>query len=299
MRGDGGRERGVIRKLLILLHTIRFEHTAFALPFALTSAFVAADGWPTPWELGWILAAMVGARTAAMAFNRLADLDYDRSNPRTAGRALVTGELTTRQLWGTLIGAAVVYFLAAGMLNRLCLVLSPFALVVLLGYSYTKRFTVLTHWVLGFALGIAPVGAWIAIRGRMDFPPLLLCAAVTLWTAGFDIIYACQDIAFDRQEKLFSVPARWGTRDALVISSLNHVFTVWLLALFGWAADLNWLYLLGVVVLVPVLWWQHRVVRPDDLSRAEAASFVASGLFSIVLFLFAAGDVILMGRTPF
>jgi len=289
----------VLRKLITLLKTIRFEHTAFALPFALTSAFVAADGWPTAWELGWILGAMVGARTAAMAFNRLADLDYDRKNPRTAGRALVTGELTTRQLWVALLVAAAIYFLAARMLNLLCFVLSPFALVVLLGYSYTKRFTVLTHWVLGLALGIAPVGAWIAIRGRVEFPPLLLGAAVTLWTAGFDIIYACQDIAFDRAQGLFSIPARWGASRALLISSVNHVFTVWLLALFGWAADLNWLYLLGVVVLVPVLWWEHRVVRPDDLSRAEAASFVANGIFSLVLFLFAAADAILVGRTPF
>lgn len=289
----------MLPKLITLLKTVRFEHTAFALPFALTSAFVAADGWPTARELGWILAAMVGARTAAMAFNRLADLDYDRKNPRTAGRALVTGDLTTRQLWATLLVAAAIYFLAAGMLNRLCLVLSPFALAVLLGYSYTKRFTVLTHWVLGFALGIAPVGAWLAIRARLDLPPLILCAAVTLWTAGFDLIYACQDIAFDREQGLFSIPARWGAQHALLISSVNHLFTVWLLALFGWFADLNWLYLLGIVLLVPVLWWEHRVVRPDDLSRAEAASFVANGVFSVVLFLFAAADVILIGRTPF
>ncbi len=285
----------MLRKFLALLKAIRFEHTAFALPFALTSAFVAANGWPRVWELGWILAAMVGARTAAMALNRIADLDYDRQNPRTAGRALVTGELTTRQLWATLLVACVLYFLAAGMLNRLCLALSPFALAVLLGYSYTKRFTALTHWVLGFALGLAPVGAWIAIRARVDLPPLLLCLAVTTWTAGFDIIYACQDIAFDRAQGLFSLPARWGARRALVISTVNHVFTVWLLALFGWAAHLGWLYLLGVVLLIPVLWWEHHVVQPDDLRRAEAASFVANGIFSLLLFLFAAADVILFG----
>lgn len=289
----------MLGKLPTLLKAIRFEHTAFALPFALTSAFVAAKGWPRAWELGWIIAAMVGARTAAMAFNRLADLDYDRRNPRTRGRALVTGALTTRQLWVTLIVASALYFLAAGMLNWLCLALSPFALAVLLGYSYTKRFTTLTHWVLGFALGIAPVGAWLAIRAQIDLPPLILCLAVTTWTAGFDIIYACQDIAFDRAQGLFSLPARWGARRALVISTVNHVFTVWLLALFGWAAHLGWLYLLGVVSLIPVLGWEHHVVQPDDLSRAETASFLANGIFSVVLFLFAAADVILIRGMPF
>jgi 4-hydroxybenzoate polyprenyltransferase len=240
---------------------------------------------------------MVGARTAAMAFNRIADLDYDRLNPRTRDRALVTGALTPRQLWAALAGAAAAYFLAAAMLNRLALALSPLALAVLLGYSYTKRFTVWTHWILGFCLGMAPVGAWIAVRGRIDLPPLILGTAVTAWTAGFDIIYACQDIRFDREQGLFSLPARWGARSALVVSTANHVLTVWLLALFGQLARLGYLYFLGVVVLIPVLWYEHHVVRPDDLSRAETASFVANGLFSIVLFLFAAADVILISSS--
>ncbi len=283
----------MLTKIPILLQAIRFEHTAFALPFALMAAFVAARGWPRAGDLGWILVAMVGARTAAMACNRLADVNYDRRNPRTAGRALVTGALTPRQLWVTLLVAAAAYFLAAGMLNRLCLLLSPFALAVLLGYSFTKRFTTFTHWVLGFALGLAPAGAWVAIRGQLDWLPLLLTAAVTTWTAGFDIIYACQDIAFDRAEGLYSVPARWGASRALMISSVNHMFTVWLLVLFGYYAPLGWLYLLGVVLLIPVLWYEHHVVRPDDLSKAEVASFVANGVFSIVLFLFAAADVVL------
>jgi len=282
------------RKLLILLQAIRFEHTAFALPFALTAAFVASNGWPRARTLAWILVAMVGARTAAMAFNRISDLDFDRRNPRTRGRALVTGALTTRQLWAALAVTAAAYFLAAGMLNRLALILSPFALAALLGYSYTKRFTLLTHWVLGACLGMAPVGAWIAVRERVDLAPVVLGAAVTLWTAGFDIIYACQDLAFDRAARLFSLPARWGARHALVVSSANHVVTVWLLVLFGQVAALDWLYYAGVVALVPVLWWEHHIVKPDDLSRAELASFVASGLFSVVLFLFAAADVILL-----
>ncbi len=280
------------RKAAILLRTIRFEHTVFALPFALTAAFVASGGWPRTRVLVWILAAMVGARTAAMAFNRLADLPYDRRNPRTADRALVTGDLSARTLWVTLAAAAAVYFLAAAMLNRLALALSPFALAALLGYSYTKRFTVWTHWVLGFCLGLAPIGAWIAVRGRIDLSPLILAAAVTMWTAGFDIIYACQDIRFDRDHGLLSLPARWGARRSLVISAANHVATVWLLALFGQVADLGALYFLGVVVLVPILWYEHHVVRPDDLSRAELASFLANGVFSIAFFLFAAADVV-------
>jgi len=284
----------MVRKLRILLHTIRFEQTAFALPFALIAAFVASDGWPRARTVGWILVAMVGARTAAMAFNRLADLDFDRRNPRTRKRALVTGDLSTRGLWLTLAVAAGAFFFAAGMLNPLCLKLAPLALALVLGYSYTKRFTVWTHWILGACLGVAPVGAWIAVRGAVDLAPLILGAAVTTWTAGFDIIYACQDVAFDRKERLFSIPARWGTRYALVISAANHVVTIWLLALFGEQATLGWLYYAGVVALVPVLWWEHRIVKPDDLSRAELASFVASGIFSIVLFLFAAMDVILI-----
>ncbi len=279
-------------KLLVLLQTIRFQHSVFALPFALTAAFVASQGWPRADTLAWILVAMVSARTAAMSFNRLADLDYDRRNPRTRKRALVTGEISRRTLWAVLAGSAAVFFVSAGMLNALCLKLSPLALALLLGYSYTKRFTVLTHWILGSCLGIAPVGAWIAVRESIALSPLILAAAVTAWTAGFDIIYACQDIRFDRKEGLYSLPARWGARRALVISALNHVVTIWLLAFFGQTADLGWLYYLGVVALIPVLWWEHHIVRPNDLRRAETASFVASGVFSIVFFLFAAADVI-------
>jgi len=282
----------MIAKTVLLLRTIRFEHTAFALPFALAATFVASQGWPRSWTVLWILVAMVGARTTAMAFNRIADLRYDRANPRTKDRALVTGSLRTRQLWILLVCSAAVYFLAAALLNRLTLVLSPFALAALLGYSYTKRFTVWTHWILGFCLGLAPVGAWIAVRGRIDLPAVILGLAVTAWTAGFDIIYACQDIEFDRKHKLFSIPARWGVRHALVISTANHFVTFWLLALFGQVAQLGWLYYAGIVLLIPVIWWEHHVVRPDDLSRAEIASFFANGIFSIVLFLFAAADVV-------
>jgi len=284
----------MLRRAAILIQAIRFEHTAFALPFALTSTFVASAGWPRLATLAWILVAMVGARTAAMAFNRIADLPYDRLNPRTAGRALVTGALSTRSLWVVLLLAAAVYFLSAAMLNRLALALSPLALAALLAYSYSKRVTVLTHWFLGFCLGLAPVGAWIAVLGRVNLPPIILGLAVTTWTAGFDIIYACQDIAFDRDHHLFSLPARWGIRRALVVSTANHVVTFWLLALYGQLAHLGALYFAGVVLLIPVIWYEHHVVRPTDLSRAELASFLANGVFSIVLFLFAASDVILI-----
>lgn len=282
------------RKTAILLKAIRFGHTIPAICFALTAASVASSGWPRGRTVVWILVAVVGAWAAAMAFNRVANLDYDRRNRRTADRAVASGILKPQDLWALLIAAAAAYFLAAAMLNRLCLVLSPVALAVLLGYSYTKRFTVLTHWILGFCFGLAPVGAWIAVLARIDLAPLVLGAAVTFWTAGFDIIHACQDIAFDRAHGLRSLPARWGARKALVGSAGSHLATVWLLALFGQVADLGWLYFLGVVLLVPMLYVAHRLVRPDDLSRAEIASFFANVVFSVVLFLFAAADVILI-----
>lgn len=293
-------ELNMIGRVGLLLKAIRFEHTVFALPFALTSAFVASGGWPAAGKLVWILAAMVGARTAAMAFNRIADLPYDRANPRTQDRALVTGTLRRRDLWQLLVGSVALYFLAAALLNRLALALSPLALAALLGYSYTKRFTIWTHWILGFCLGLAPVGAWIGVTGSIAFPPVVLGLAVTSWTAGFDIIYACQDVEFDRRQGLFSLPARWGTRRALVVSTANHLATFWLLAWFGQMAQVGWLYYAGLVLLIPVIWHQHRMVRPDDLSRAEVASFLANGVFSVAFLLFAVADVILTGAgAPF
>jgi len=276
-------------KVLIPLKATCFEHILVASSFALTASFVASYGWPRVRTLCWILLAVAGAWTAAAAFKRITGRGCDRKNPCAAGRA------STRALWIVLLLAAAAYFLAAAMLNRLCLSLSPFALAVLLFYSYTKRWTVWTHWVLGFCLGFAPVGAWIAVRQRVDIPPLILLGAVDFCSAGFDIIRACQDIAFDRAHKLFSLPARWGARRALLLAAANHAIAVWLLALFGVIADMGWLYLLGVVLLVPVLFWAHRLVRPDDLSRVETASFLANGVFSVILFLFAAADVILIG----
>lgn len=282
----------MIPKAVTLLRTIRLDHTVFALPFALAAAVVASNGWPRGRTLAWIFVAMVAARIAALAFDRIANLRLAPEAPRTADRAPLG--VTTRWLWALLLLAAATYFIAAGMLNRLCLVLSPLALAVLLGYPYTKRLTVWTHWILGLCLGLAPVGAWIAVREQIGLPPLLLGAAVTLWAAGFDIIHACRTVRVDRAHKLLSLPARWGSRKALVFAAANHLITVWLLALFGQAAGLGWLYLLGVVVTVPALFWQHRLARPDNLPRMLGASFAANAVFSVALFLFTAADVILI-----
>ncbi len=284
----------MMRTVVMLLKAIRFDHTIFALPFAFIAAFVASYGWPRGRTLAWIFVAMVAARLAALTFDRIANLRSVRGAPRTADRAPSAGAAGARWLWVLLLIAAATYFLAAAMLNRLCLVLSPLALAVLLGYSYTKRLTVWTHWILGLCLGLAPVGAWIAVRARIDLPPLLLGVAVILWAAGFDIIHACRTIRVDRADKVLSLPARWGARKALVFAAANHLITVWLLALFGQAAGLSWLYLLGVVILVPTLFWQHRMARPDNLPRMLGASFVANALFSVLLFVFAAADVILI-----
>ncbi|MDH7569327.1 MAG: UbiA-like polyprenyltransferase [Armatimonadota bacterium] len=279
--------------LWIILEMIKFEHTLFALPFALMSAFLAAGGWPAPRTLGWILLAMVGARSSAMSFNRLVDLEFDRRNPRTAGRALPAGRLTTAQVWLFWLASAVVFVFAAGMLNRLALLLSPVALAVLWGYSYTKRFTALSHLVLGFALGIAPVGAWIAVRGRVEAVPLILCAAVTLWTGGFDILYACQDIAFDRQVGLHSIPARLGVGAALAISAALHVATLALLLFLQREAGLGSLYLAGVGVVGVLLAYEHAIVRPGDLSRLNTAFFTTNGFVSLGLMFFTLADVLL------
>lgn len=280
----------MVRNAAILLKAIRSDHTLVALPFALAAAFVASYGWPRGRTVAWILVAMVAARVAVSALNRIAEARLESR----AGPATAAGHLSARPLWSLLLVSAATYFLAAAMLNRLCLLLSPVALAALFAHTYAKRLTVWTHWTLGTCLGLAPVGAWIAVRERIDLPPIVLGAAVVFWAAGFDIIHACRHIAFDRSHKLLSLPSRWGARKALLFAAGNHVITVWLLALFGQAAGLGWLYLLGVVLLVPVLFVAHRMVRPEDLSRVETASFFANGIYGVALFLFAAADVILI-----
>ncbi|PYQ09094.1 MAG: 4-hydroxybenzoate octaprenyltransferase [Acidobacteria bacterium] len=263
---------------------IRFSHSVFALPFALSSAVIAAGTGISGRQVAWILVAMVGARSAAMGFNRLADQRLDARNPRTAGRELPRGALSRGEVWVFVVASAATLVAAAAMLNPLCLALSPVALLIVFGYSYTKRFTALSHLFLGLALAVAPVGAWLAIRGRFEAPPVVLGLAVLFWVAGFDTIYACQDEAFDRAEGLHSLPARLGTRRALVVARSFHVIAVALLAAVYILAPLHPLYLAGVGVVAALLIYEHSLVRADDLSRIDAAFFTVNGWISFGYF---------------
>jgi 4-hydroxybenzoate polyprenyltransferase len=263
---------------------IKLSHSVFALPFALAAAFLAAGGAPSPRQVLWILVAMVGARSAAMGFNRLADQELDARNPRTAGRELPAGLLTRREVWAFVTVSAAVLVAAAAMLNPLCLALSPVALLVVFGYSYTKRFTALSHLFLGLALAIAPVGAWLAVRGDLAWPPIVLGLAVLLWVAGFDAIYACQDAAHDRSVGLFSLPARWGVGRALVVARVLHAAAVVLLAAIYAMGSLHPVYLVGVAAVAVLLAYEHSLVRHDDLSRVNAAFFTVNGWISMGYF---------------
>jgi 4-hydroxybenzoate polyprenyltransferase len=264
---------------------IRFSHSVFALPFALSSAVIAAGSGISWRQVAWILVAMVGARSAAMGFNRLADQSLDARNPRTAGRELPRGALSRGEVWVFVAASAATLVVAAAMLNPLCLALSPVALLVVFGYSYTKRFTAFSHVFLGLALAVAPVGAWLAIRGRFEAPPVVLGFAVLFWVAGFDTIYACQDEAFDRAEGLHSLPARFGIGRALVIARLFHVAAVALLAAVYVLAPLHPLYLAGVAVVAALLIYEHSLVHADNLSRIDAAFFTVNGWISLGYFV--------------
>ncbi|MEJ2077462.1 MAG: UbiA-like polyprenyltransferase [Acidobacteriota bacterium] len=284
----------VLRKLLIVLEMIKIEHTVFALPFAYLGAFLGVRGLPGWNRSFWILVAMVGARSAAMGFNRLVDMRIDAQNPRTSGRALPRGLVSTGFVATFVIASAGLLFLAGWMLNPLSLELVPIALVIVLGYSYTKRFTSLSHLFLGLALGIAPIGGWVAVRGELSWEPWLLSAAVLLWVAGFDIIYSCQDVGFDQDVGLYSFPSRLGVRRALWLSSLFHVgmlgVLIWVFFLFR----LSWLSWMGLLLVAITLIYEHRLVRPDDLSRVNAAFFTLNGLVSILLLLFVGLDLCLV-----
>ncbi len=273
------------------LEMIRFSHTLFALPFAILSAILAAGGWPDPAVLGKILLAMVGARSAAMAHNRLADREIDAANPRTATRALPAGTLSIGFVRVFLAASVGVFLLAAASLNRLTLLLAPVALAILFLYSYAKRFTSLSHLLLGLCLGMAPVGAWIAVRGEIGATPLLLGLAVLLWTAGFDIIYSLQDEEHDRRVGLYSLPVRLGARRALAFSALFHAAMVALLVAVWRAAGGGWLFLLGIATTAAALVYQHAIVRPGDLSRVDSAFFTANGFVSVVLAACGIADV--------
>ena len=282
----------VAHSLRTTLEMIKFSHTLFALPFAIYAAFLAADGWPRPATLGKILLAMIGARSAAMAHNRLADRELDAANPRTARRALPSGALSVGFVRGFLAASILLFLAAAASLNRLTLALSPVALALLLLYSYTKRFTSLSHLVLGLCLGIAPVGAWIAVRGSFAALPILLGLAVLFWTAGFDVIYALQDEEHDRRAGLRSIPARFGARRALVGSAIFHAAMVVMLLGVWRLSGRGAILLAGIGATAAALVYQHAIVRPGDLSRVNAAFFTANGFVSVTLACCGIADVL-------
>ena len=274
------------KKLRITLEMIKFEHTLFALPFAFLGAILAANGLPTVGQIVWITVAMVGARSAAMTFNRLIDREFDAANPRTANRELPTGKLSTGFAWAFLLVSVVVFLIAAYMLNWLTFALSPVALLSVLGYSYAKRFTAFSHLVLGWALAISPSAAWIAVRGTIDSEvPLLLSLLVLMWTAGFDVMYACQDYEFDKKAGLQSIPARFGIRNALWIARLFHFQAFIALVFLYLVTDLGWAALVGVAVVGCLLVYQHFLVSAKNLSRMNAAFFTTNALVSVVLFI--------------
>ncbi|HEX8139672.1 MAG TPA: UbiA-like polyprenyltransferase [Pyrinomonadaceae bacterium] len=273
------------RNIRTTLEMIKIEHTLFALPFAFLGAVLAARGLPTVEQIFWITLAMVGARSCAMSFNRIVDREYDARNPRTRTRALPAGALPVGFVWAFTIVSAALFLLAAAMLNRLSLLLAPVALASVVLYSFTKRWTMLSHLVLGWCLSIAPAGAWIAVRGALDSPvPLLLSLVVLLWTAGFDVLYACQDFEFDRAEGLHSIPRELGLGRALWISRLFHADAFAALVALYLVTHLGPLALLGVLATGALLVYQHTLVRADDLRRLNAAFFTTNAFVSVILF---------------
>lgn len=279
------------------LHLIKFEHTVFALPFAYLGMILAADGWPGWSKFFWITFAMVAARTLAMGVNRIADRWYDARNPRTMQRPLVTGKVSLRTaIVGTAISAGLLV-LAAAMLGSLPLMLLPGALIFLVGYSFTKRFTVLSHFILGFTDGLAPAGAWVAVRGSAftadDLPAWILLAVVTLWIGGFDMLYACQDTEFDRAHKLWSIPARYGNAAALRLAKISHAGMMILLAVLGVWMGLAWSYWVALIITAALLIWEHSLVHPDDLSKIDLAFFNINSYIAITLFAGTLGGLLL------
>jgi len=266
-----------------VLEAIKFEHTVFALPFAYSAMVLAAGGWPGWSTVIWVTLAMAGARTCAMAANRVIDREIDARNPRTAGRHLPRGILRAGALRGLAAAGAVLMFVAAWMLNPLCLALAPLALAFLVGYSYTKRFTWTSHWILGFTDGIAAAAGWIAVRGRFDPPAFLLWFAVTVWIAGFDLIYACQDLEVDRAQGLHSVPARFGIAPALALARVNHALTALALGAVGWMAGLGVLYWVGWLAVVALFVYEHSLVTPRDLSKIDIAFFNVNGYIAVIM----------------
>jgi 4-hydroxybenzoate polyprenyltransferase len=277
-------------RIRTVLEMIKFEHSVFALPFALTGALLAAranyHAWPSLRQIAWIVIAMVAARSAAMTMNRIADLRYDKENPRTKQRALATGALSLQFAWFFTLLAVAVFFVAAWQLNPLALKLAPLAIAILFFYSFTKRFTNWSHLFLGFALGISPAAAWIAITGALDWRMLILCGAVTLWVGGFDVFYACQDVDYDKQAGLFSVPKRFGIANALVVARAMHVGVIGLLSWLAFSFGLPWPAWAGIAVVTVLLAYEHSLVKADDLSKLDAAFFTVNGYISMLFLLF-------------
>ncbi len=277
-------------RIRTVLEMIKFEHSVFALPFALTGALLAArftsHCWPTWRQILWIVVAMVSARSAAMTINRITDLRYDKENPRTRMRALPTGALSVAFAWIFTLVAIALFVIAASQLSPLALKLSPVALAILFFYSFTKRFTNFSHLFLGFALGISPAAAWIAVTGHLDLRMLILCAAVTLWVGGFDVLYACQDVDFDRSAGLFSLPKRFGIATSLWIARIMHVGVIALLVWLAASFALPWPAWAGIAVVAALLAYEHSLVKANDLSKLDAAFFTLNGYISISFFLF-------------
>lgn len=271
---------------------IKFEHTLFALPFAFLGAVLAADGLPTWQQILWITAAMFGARSAAMTFNRIADREIDARNPRTAQRELPSGKLSLSFAWAFFFVSVILFEIAAYSLNWLTFILSPVAMVSILGYSYAKRFTSLAHLILGWSLAISPTAAWIAVRGSIDSPvPLLLSLLVMMWTAGFDVLYACQDYDYDRKTGLRSIPARFGIKNSLMIARIFHAQSFFVLILLYLITNLGVLALTGVFAVGALMIYQHTLVKPNDLSRMNAAFFTTNAFVSVILFVTFGGAV--------
>jgi 4-hydroxybenzoate polyprenyltransferase len=286
-------------RVATVLEMIKFEHSVFALPFALVGALLAArtvGEYPTWRQILWIVVAMVGARSAAMTINRIADRAYDARNPRTANRALPKGELTVGFAWAFTLAASALLVIAAWQLNPLALKLSPVALAVLFFYSYTKRFTTWAHFVLGFCLGMSPAAAWIAIRGSLDWRMLILCGAVTLWVGGFDVLYACQDVEFDKTAGLYSIPKKFGVARALLIARGMHVAMLGLLVWLAVSLGLGWPAWVGIGVVAALLAYEHSLVKPNDLSKMNAAFFAVNGYISLLFLVFWGAAAVMLRR---
>lgn len=275
----------MFKKIAILLEMIKFEHTVFAMPFALMGAFLAKRGVPDAATFGWIVLAMVGARTCAMGFNRIVDREIDRRNPRTAGRALPAATVQLWEAWFMVVLAGILFFYACYNLNRLTLILSPFALSLTLFYSLTKRFTWLCHVVLGLALAFSPLGGWVAVSGSLVDFPFVLSAGVLFWVAGFDTVYACLDADFDSDAGLFSLPSRFGRKNAFKTAVAFHVIAFILFVITGMVSGLNYLYYIGIIFTGTALFYQHIIVNPKDLARIQLSFFTMNGLISLTLFV--------------